>query len=306
MHKTLTFLCTVALTTASQAVNLVWSDDPFTDSTQLNTQGTTVYAHNMGTGGNLTVNGIDFTAQNAATVGTVNGLRWGSTDSATNNASGLYGGALGVAGMSAGDEVAFLNTIIYGGSGAGFQFKNLTVGETYTAQFIVVDNRGGFVNRNMHFSENGGVWGGGGSVLVDYTSNSANPGPNNWARIVSTTFVADNATQRKPSDTVSREMDQPRLRRCSFVLSPSPHQPFLRLSVVLPSSAAGARDQSSKLFFKSLLSFPGQQVFLCPSAQGKISIHSPGSRSSGSRYFPMASRWRLITLRLYRANILFT
>ena len=193
MNKSLSLFTTLGLFASSQAATLTWSDDPFTDSAQVNNIGTTLYAHNMGSVATINVNGVDFTGQTAASIASVTNLRWGTSDAATANAGGLYGGALGVSGLSASDETTLLDNIVYGNNqGAGFQFEGLTIGEAYVAQFIVVDNRGGFTGRSMHFSQDGSTWAG---ALVDYTSNPSAPGPNNWARVVTTSFVADSTTQ---------------------------------------------------------------------------------------------------------------
>jgi len=186
----LTLIASGGLLATSQAATLAWSDAAFSDSAQISTTGTQITSYNLGNATDVVVNGVTFTGRTGAGGGAFGDtyLRWGSNDTFTDQASVFYGAALGVTGMTAGDEVALLSSAFYGGAvGAGNQLEGLTIGNTYIVQYLLVDNRAIFAGRTMHFAPDGSTWG----PTYDYTSNGATP----YARLIETTFVADATTQ---------------------------------------------------------------------------------------------------------------
>lgn len=185
----------LAIGTSASAATLTWTDSAFTDANQISTVGTAVFAVNLGTTTDVTVNGVLFDGSvagdlegNATTAAAT--VQWGTQDDQVGNADAGYDTALGVTGLAAVDEVNLLNSFVWGNnSGDGFALEGLTAGLQYTIQALVVDNRGSFSDRQLHFSADGTSWDTG--ILSDYTSN----GDPAYARLIETTFTADGTTQ---------------------------------------------------------------------------------------------------------------
>lgn len=201
IHKTIKGLLAAACIAAAgsaSAASLNWSDAAFTNASQVNNVGTAVWAFNFGTTTDVTVNGVLFDGSVAGELEDSNGgaiteaplIQWGSSDDQTGNSDAGYGTALGVTGLGAADEVNLLNSFTWGNTqGIGFELRGLSIGQEYTIQALVVDNRGSFTGRQLHFEPDGTAWGQ--LPLVDYTSN----GSPAYARIVEATFTADGTTQ---------------------------------------------------------------------------------------------------------------
>ncbi|MFC4992815.1 PEP-CTERM sorting domain-containing protein [Rubritalea tangerina] len=179
----------LAALSSSHAATLTWTDTAFTNANQI-VKGTTLLAYNFGSSTDVTINGVTFSGDPGAAQAIAGNIKWGSSDVSSGDSAAGYS-ELGLAGFQTGDELALLNSFTYGNSqGDGFAIEGLSIGTTYTIQALVVDNRGSFTGRFLHFSRDGSTWD---DLLVDYTSFS--DGGQNYARLVETTFVANATTQ---------------------------------------------------------------------------------------------------------------